>query len=73
MPGRGTAEHVWRVFEGEKEYLLKHVKIDVPSYSEQEGQDWNMCCYGTMSIDRETSTATIGAEHGREMDTESTY
>ena len=57
--GRGTVDHCWRVFEGEKEYLFKHVKIDVPSYSEQEGQDWNMCCYGTMSIDRETSTAII--------------
>jgi len=64
MPGRGTAEHVWRVFEGEKEYLLKHVKIDVPSFSEREGEDWNMVCEGTLSIDRETSTAIIGAEHG---------
>jgi hypothetical protein len=61
-PGRGTAEHVWRVFEGEKEYLLKHVKIDVPSYSEREGEDWNMVCEGTLSIDRETSTACITAK-----------
>ena len=58
--GRGTVDHCWRVFEGEKEYLFKHVKIDVPSYSEQEGQDWNMVCEGTMTIDRETSTAIIG-------------
>jgi len=59
MPGRGTVEHVWRVFEGEKEYLLKHVKIDVPSFSEREGEDWNICCNGKIEINRETSTATI--------------
>jgi hypothetical protein len=71
MPGRGTADHVWRVFEDGKEYLLKHVKINVPSYSERDGEDWNICCTGQMTIDRETSTATIGVENGREMDTES--
>ena len=61
MPGRGTVDHVWRVFEDGKEYLFKHVKIDVPSYSERDGEDWNICCTGQMIIDRETSTATIGA------------
>ena len=34
--GRGTAEHVWRVFENDKEYLVKHFKINVPSQSEKE-------------------------------------
>ena len=59
MPNRGTIDHVWRVFENGKEFLCKHVKIDVPSYSERTGEDWNMACEGTMSIDKETSTITI--------------
>jgi len=61
MPGRGSMDHVWRVFENEKEYLFKHVKIDVPSFSERDGEDWNICCFGRLKIDRDTSTATIGA------------
>ena len=28
QPGRGTEEHVWRVFENGKEHLAKHVRID---------------------------------------------
>jgi len=66
MPGRGTLDHCWRVFEGEKEYLFKNVKIDVPCQSEKDpnGQDWNFVCEGTLTIDRETSTATIGASNG---------
>lgn len=59
MPGRGTIDHVWRVFEGEKEYLFKHVKINVPSFSERDGEDWNIVCYGKLIIDRDTSTARI--------------
>jgi hypothetical protein len=59
QPGRGTVDHVWRVFEGQKEYLFKHVKINVPSQSERDGEDWNIACDGLLSIDRETSTATI--------------
>jgi len=61
MQGRGTVDHVWRVFEGDKEYLLKHFKLEVPSYSEKErdSEDWNVCCEGQIFIDRETSTATI--------------
>lgn len=61
-PGRGTPEHVWRVFdETGKEWLCKHVVINVPSRSEKEGQseDWNMVCEGEMVIDRETSTIKI--------------
>lgn len=57
--GRGTIDHVWRVFENDKEYLVKHVQINVHSYSERSGQDWNIACEGFLSIDRETSTATI--------------
>ena len=62
QPGRGTKDHVWRVFEdNKKEYLFKNVKINVPSYSEKEsnGEDWNIACDGTLQIDRETSTAII--------------
>ena len=65
-PNRGTLEHVWRVFEGEKEYLFKNVKINVPCETEKDknGNDWNFTCVGKLTIDRETSTAIIGAENG---------
>jgi hypothetical protein len=61
QPNRGSVEHVWRVFEGDKEYLFKNFKLNVPSTSEPEtnSQDWNVVCYGTMTIDKETSTAII--------------
>ena len=58
-PGRGTQEHAWRVFENGKEYLFKHLMITVPVTDEQTGVDFNICCYGTMTIDRITSTAVI--------------
>jgi len=59
--GRGTMDHVWRVFEGDKEYLVKNFKLNVDSFSEKEenSEDWNVCCYGVLELDRETSTATI--------------
>ncbi len=58
-PGRGTKDHVWRVFEGNQEYLVKHVKINAPSFSkiDESGADWNICCEATMTLDQETSTA----------------
>jgi hypothetical protein len=60
QPGRGSVDHVWRVFEnGDKEYLFKHVKLNVPSYDEATGEDYNICCNGFLTIDRETSTAII--------------
>ena len=64
LPGRGTIDHVWRVFEDEKEYLVKNVNILVPSWSETSSQvnghdDWNIACIGVMEIDRDTSTAII--------------
>ena len=64
MPGRGSAEHVWRVFEEDKEYLFKHFELQVPSASEKEAdsEDWNLVCHGVMSIDRATSTAIIRAD-----------
>ena len=61
QPGRGTADHVWRVFEGEKEYLFKHLNITVPVQSEKEEQseDWNIVCNGYLTIDRQNSIANI--------------
>ena len=64
QPGRGTLEHAWRVFENDQEYLVKHIKINVPCMDEISGDgqgndDWNMACEGYMTIDRETSTALI--------------
>ena len=51
--GRGTLDHVWRVFEGEKEYLFKNLDITVPVKSEKDknGTDY--------TIDKDTSTAII--------------
>ena len=65
MPGRGTEDHCWRVFEDGKEYLFKNVEINIPCKSEKDpnGNDWNFVCEGKMVIDRETSTAIIGAEN----------
>jgi hypothetical protein len=62
MPGRGTPDHCWRVFEDGKEYLFKNVQINIPCKTEkdQNGNDWNFVCEGKMEIDRETSTAIIG-------------
>lgn len=59
LPGRGSYDHVWRVFEEEKEYLVKHVQINVPSYGEQSDGEWNIACQGTLVLDRKTSTAII--------------
>lgn len=61
MEGRGTIDHVWRVFENNKEYLFKNVDISVPvkSHKDENGVDYNICCYGYMKIDRDTSTAII--------------
>lgn len=66
QPGRGTLDHVWRVFENEKEYLFKNLNITVPVKSEKDvnGQDYNICCYGYMTIDRGSSTAIIKSEPG---------
>jgi hypothetical protein len=67
QPGRGSLDHVWRVFENNKEYIVKHVKINVPSYSETSGNgaggdDWNIACEGVMTLDKPTGTAIINAE-----------
>ena len=59
--GRGTMNHVWRVFENGKEYLFKNLDISVPVKSEKDanGSDYNIVCRGYLSIDRDTSTAVI--------------
>jgi hypothetical protein len=58
-PGRGSKDHVWRVFDGPKEYIAKQVRIGVPSWGAQTGEDWSICCEGQIMIDRATSTITI--------------
>lgn len=63
-PNRGTIDHVWRVFEGDKEYLCKNVIINVPSRGAKTGEDWSICCEGTMVICKETSTITIDSTPG---------
>ena len=60
QPGRGTVDHVWRVFEDGKEYLTKNVEINVPCRGEKTGNDWSVVCDGALTLDRETSTAIIG-------------
>lgn len=61
QPGRGTPDHVWRVFESDKEYLFKNLNITVPVSSEKDanGSDYNIVCYGNLVVDRDTSTANI--------------
>lgn len=62
QPDRGSLDHVWRVFDGPaKEYVVKHVRINVPSWGEKTGEDWSICCNGRVLIDRETSTINIEA------------
>ena len=62
QPGRGSMDHVWRIFNGSKEYVVKNVKINVPSWGAKTGEDWSICCEGSITIDRETSTITIGEQ-----------
>jgi hypothetical protein len=59
--GRGSIDHVWRVFENGKEFLFKNLDIAVPVKSEKDenGADYNIICKGYMVIDRESSTAII--------------
>lgn len=61
QPGRGSANHVWRVFVDGQEYIVKNIHINVHSFGEKDpkSEDWNIACDGSLSIDKETSTATI--------------
>ena len=59
LPGRGTEEHVWRVLQDDYEWLARHVIINVPTRSEQEGPDWNIVCEGDMIFYNDTDTVVI--------------
>jgi hypothetical protein len=59
LPGRGSPEHVWRVFENGVEHLARYVRIQVPSWSEADGPDWNIACVGKMLFFTDTDTAVI--------------
>jgi len=59
QPGRGSEEHAWRVFENGVEHLVRHVRIQVPSWSETDGLDWNIACNGTMLFYTDTDTIVI--------------
>ena len=61
LEGRGSRDHVWRIFENEQEYLFKHFQLNVVGQSEKEplSEDWNVVAIGYMTIDHETSTAII--------------
>ena len=59
QPGRGSEEHVWRVFENGQEYLARHVQIQVPSWSEADGPDCTIASVGKMLFFTDTDTAVI--------------
>ena len=60
MEGRGTVDHVWRVFDNDgKEYLVRNVRIDVSSRGEKTGEDWSIVCEGKITIEKETSTIIV--------------
>jgi hypothetical protein len=59
QPGRGSDEHVWRVFENGVEHLARYVRIQVPSWSEADGPDWNIACNGQMLFFQDTDTVVI--------------
>jgi hypothetical protein len=61
QPGRGSMLHVWRVFEGEREILAKHVRIETKSWTELDvnGQDYNIACRGSMMFFEDTETVVI--------------
>lgn len=61
QPGRGSIDHVWRVFENDQEILAKHVRINVASWTELDtnGQDYNIACHGKMLWFNDTDTAVI--------------
>jgi hypothetical protein len=57
--GRGSEAHVWRVFENGVEYLAKDVMINVPSWGETDGPDWNIACKGYMQFIESVDLAII--------------
>ncbi len=59
--GRGSILHVWRVFENGQEILAKHVVVETRSWTELDdnGQDYNIACYGRMMFFEDTDTVVI--------------
>jgi hypothetical protein len=69
QPGRGTAEHVWRVFdESGKEWICKNIQINVSSFGQKEeaSEDWNIVAEGFISVDKYTSTVTINLQEPKQ-------
>lgn len=62
QPGRGSHDHVWRVFENGREILAKHFVLNVRSWAEQEGPDYNVACEGYMQFFHDTDTVVINFE-----------
>ena len=60
--GRGSVDHVWRVFEGDKEYLFKHLDITVPVWDETDGNDWDTARGIVTGNDPHLSLNTTAAE-----------
>lgn len=62
QPGRGSKEHVWRVFdENNKEYICKNIFMKNESWGEKEEltPDYNIVTNGEIEIDKEKSLITI--------------
>ncbi len=62
QPGRGSKEHVWRVFdESNKEYICKNIFMKNESWGEKEEltPDYNIVTNGEIQIDKEKSLITI--------------
>ena len=61
QPGRGSVDQVWRLFENGREILARHVRIEVPSWTEldENGVDWNIACKGKMVFFDDTDTVVI--------------
>jgi hypothetical protein len=62
QPGRGTPDHVWRVFDPNgKEFICKHILILTKCQSEKDenGQDYNIVAEGNMGINYDESRITI--------------
>jgi len=38
------------VFENGVEFLAQDVQLNVPSWGELDGEDWNIACRGTMTL-----------------------
>ena len=59
--GRGSLEHRWRVFEGDREILARYVRIETRSWTEVDpnGVDYNIACRGRIMFYSDTDTVVI--------------